>query len=277
MDPYKVLGVSYDATEDEIKKAYRALSRKYHPDANVGKPNQKELEEKFKEVQQAYSMIMDQRQGKNQAQQGYGYGAQGSQGQGFGGQGFGGQGNPFGGFGFGGFGFGGFEDFWGFGGQSGAGQGQGQGSQGYDYSGQNGGAYAGAQAESKDEQYLRAALNYIQNGYYREGLNVLEEVEDRRGNWYYYSAIANYKVGNNAIALDHAKTACAFEPDNPYYRSLLNQMQGGENRYQQRSAHYGGNPSMQGSNYCGQICGTMLCASLCCSGGRLGLPIICCL
>lgn len=260
MDPYKVLGVSYDATEDEIKKAYRAMSRKYHPDANVGKPNQKELEEKFKEVQQAYSMIMDQRQGKNQAQQGYGYGARGSQGQsgqGFGGQDFGGRGNPFGGFGFGGFGFGGFGDFRGFGGQSGAGQ--------------------GAQAESKDEQYLRAALNYIQNGYYREGLNVLEQVEDRRGSWYYYSAIANYKVGNNAIALDHAKTACAFEPDNPYYRSLLSRMQGGENRYQQRSAHYGGNPSMQGSNYCGQLCGTMLCASLCCSGGRLGLPILCCL
>ena len=244
MDPYKVLGVAYDATEDEIKKAYRALSRKYHPDANVGKPNQKELEEKFKEVQQAYSMIMDQRQGKNQAQQGYGYGAQG---KGQSGQGFGGQGDPFGGFGFGGFGFGGF------------------------------GAYAGSQAESKDEQYLRAALNYIQNGYYREGLNVLEQVEDRRGSWYYYSAIANYKVGNNAIALDHAKTACAFEPDNPYYRSLLSRMQGGENRYQQRSARYGGNPSMQGSNYCGQICGTMLCASLCCSGGRLGLPILCCL
>ena len=53
MDPYKVLGLRYDATEEEIKKAYRSLSRKYHPDANVGKPNQKELEEKFKEVQQA--------------------------------------------------------------------------------------------------------------------------------------------------------------------------------------------------------------------------------
>ena len=86
MDPYKVLGVSYDATEDEIKKAYRALSRKYHPDANVGKPNQKELEEKFKEVQQAYSMIMDQLQGKTQTQQG------------FGGFGTGGYGDPFGGF-----------------------------------------------------------------------------------------------------------------------------------------------------------------------------------
>ena len=65
MDPYKVLGLRYDATEEEIKKAYRSLSRKYHPDANVGKPNQKELEEKFKEVQQAYSMIMDQRQGRD--------------------------------------------------------------------------------------------------------------------------------------------------------------------------------------------------------------------
>lgn len=40
MDPYKVLGVSSNATDDEIKKAYRTLSRKYHPDANVGNPNQ---------------------------------------------------------------------------------------------------------------------------------------------------------------------------------------------------------------------------------------------
>ena len=69
MDPYKVLGVSYNASDDEIKKAYRSLSRKYHPDANVGNPNQKEYEEKFKEVQQAYNMIMDQRQGKGQPQQ----------------------------------------------------------------------------------------------------------------------------------------------------------------------------------------------------------------
>lgn len=251
MDPYKVLGISYDATEEEIKKAYRALSRKYHPDANVGKPNQKELEEKFKEVQQAYSMIMDQRQGKTQAQQGYGGFGTGDASDGFGG-----------------FGSGGFGDFWGFGGD----RGYGGGGQGY------GGGQAGQREENKDEQYMRAALNYIQNGYYREGLNVLEEVEDRRGNWYYYSAVANYKVGNNAIALDHAKTACAFEPDNPYYQSLLSRLTGGENRYQQRSARYGGNPSMQGSNYCMQMCGTALCMSMCCGGGGyMGLPILCCI
>ena len=45
MDPYEVLGVSRNATDDEIKKAYRALSRKYHPDANVDKPNAAELAE----------------------------------------------------------------------------------------------------------------------------------------------------------------------------------------------------------------------------------------
>ena len=61
-DPYKVLGVSRDADMDEIKKAYRKLSRKYHPDANINNPDKEQAEEMFKLVQQAYDQIVDERE-----------------------------------------------------------------------------------------------------------------------------------------------------------------------------------------------------------------------
>lgn len=54
MDPYKVLGVSPDASDEEIKKAYRALTKKYHPDLNPGDPN---AEKKYAEINAAYDAI----------------------------------------------------------------------------------------------------------------------------------------------------------------------------------------------------------------------------
>jgi molecular chaperone DnaJ len=55
-DPYSVLGVDRKASEEEIKKAYRRLAREYHPDRNAG---DKQAEERFKEVQEAYSILSD--------------------------------------------------------------------------------------------------------------------------------------------------------------------------------------------------------------------------
>ena len=71
IDPYQVLGVSRSASDEEIKKAYRNLSRRYHPDANVNNPNKAQAEERFKEIQQAYDQIMKEKQ------QGYGSGSTG--------------------------------------------------------------------------------------------------------------------------------------------------------------------------------------------------------
>ena len=62
MDPYKVLGVSRDASDEEIKKAYRQLSRRYHPDTNINNPNREAAEEEFKRIQQAYAQIMKDRE-----------------------------------------------------------------------------------------------------------------------------------------------------------------------------------------------------------------------
>ncbi len=91
-DYYEVLGVSRNASEDEIKKAYRKLARKYHPDVN--RENTAEAEEKFKEVSEAYEVLSDASK-KAQYDQ-YGHAAfdpaqgGGSNGYGFGGGGFGG-------------------------------------------------------------------------------------------------------------------------------------------------------------------------------------------
>ena len=63
MNPYEVLGVSRNASIDEIKKAYKELSSKYHPDSYVGNPLSSLAEEKFKQVQEAYDAIMKEKNG----------------------------------------------------------------------------------------------------------------------------------------------------------------------------------------------------------------------
>ena len=58
-DYYEVLGLQKGATDDEIKKAFRKLAMKYHPDKN---PGDKEAEEKFKEINEAYAVLSDPEQ-----------------------------------------------------------------------------------------------------------------------------------------------------------------------------------------------------------------------
>ena len=81
-DYYEILGVSKDASKDEIKKAYRKQALKYHPDRN---PGDKSTEEKFKEAAEAYEVLSND--DKKARYDRYGHAGLGSSGNGFGGQG----------------------------------------------------------------------------------------------------------------------------------------------------------------------------------------------
>ena len=81
-DPYKVLGVSPHATDDEVKDAYRRLARKYHPDNYVNNPLSDLATEKMKEINEAYDEIQRQRKGSGS---GYGQQSYGGYQQGYGG------------------------------------------------------------------------------------------------------------------------------------------------------------------------------------------------
>lgn len=211
-NPYEVLGVSPSASDDEVKKAYRELSRKYHPDSYANNPLSDLAEEKFKEVQEAYDQIMKQR---------------------------------------------------------GSGQGGYSGSQGYNYGYSNSGNY------SEQDVQFQAVANYINARHYAEAMNVLNGMSNRNARWYYYSAAANYGMGNNIVAMQHAQQAASMEPGNPEYANMVNRMQWQGQRYQTTGYGYG-RPAYNKGGFLGD-CGTgnnccdlWLVDSLCeCMGGDI--------
>ncbi len=207
MDPYQVLGISRNASDEEIKKAYRNLSRRYHPDANINNPNKDQAEEKFKQIQQAYDQIMKEKQ-----------------------QGTGDYGNGYGG-----------------------------------YAGFGGGYYGTGQFTRQEESgRLQAAANYIQHRYYKEALNVLNDIPltERQGRWYYYSAVANQGMGNTATALEHIRRAVELEPSNIQYRQFQEHMEYGGTWYTTRGNVY--ERPYSGSDWCWKMIMLNLFCNCCC-------------
>lgn len=199
-NPYEVLGVPRTATNDEVKKAYRQLCKKYHPDSYVNNPLADLAEEKFKEVQTAYEQIMKERE---------------------------------------------------------------NGGYSYDSNGQSRTQATGGNQETVE---LQAARNYINARRFREALNVLANIGNRSAMWYYYSAIANMGIGNNLVAVDHAKQAAAMEPNNMEYVNFANQLQFRGQRYQTTGYGYG-RPSYGSGNLCCDLwCMDTMCE---CMGGDL--------
>lgn len=233
-DPYDVLGLQRGASDDEIKKAYRTLSRQYHPDANVNNPNKAQAEERFKEVQQAYDAIQHEKEGG-------GYGPGSSRGGAYSSYG------DFSGFGGAWSGFGGFSGFGGSAYRDGS---------------------AGAQSEA--DLHLQAAQNYINSRHYQEALNVLGQMTERDGRWYYLSAAANMGVGNNVQAKVMAQRAVELDPNNLQYRQLLEQMESGGSWYQGMGSAYG-YPMETGADLCPRMCLASVACSMC------GPGVFCCI
>ncbi len=241
-DPYAVLGLSNGASEEEVKKAYRKLSRKYHPDANINNPNKDAMEQKFIEVQAAYDAIMNKKTG--------GYGAGGSSGYGSG----------FGGSGFSQTTFNSYEDlFRAF----------------MDFAAGGPDPFAGARNQgggtTQTESRLNAAQNFIMNRMYAEALRTLADIDERTGKWYYLSAAANYGVGNHATAMDHIDTAISLEPNNMEYKRLRDKMNGGSDWYNMRTRSYGmPNVRTYGcSSCCTELCCNYLLCNACTPWGGL--------
>ncbi|MBE6017849.1 MAG: J domain-containing protein [Lachnospiraceae bacterium] len=234
-DPYSVLGVSRSATPEEIKKAYRKMARKYHPDMH---PNDPEAAKKMNEINEAYDMLTnpekyERERARQQAQQqysssynsygntygqsGYGSGYGSSYGSGYSQNGYGssyddddqyGQGGYYGGSGSY---YGGFYDFF---------------RNGY---GSYGG-YSGSinpQVQQGDSAEIRKAINYINTGRYPEALSVLGSIPSsgRNARWNYLCALAYYGGKDLAHANDFIQKAYQMDPGNQTYVNVMSRFQ----------------------------------------------------
>ena len=252
-DPYEVLGIQRGATDDEIKKAYRAKCKRWHPDLN---PNDPTAEEHFKEVQAAYDAITKGDTGPQMGGQpggGYGYGQQGYyQGgyqQGYD-QGYSQNGWQQGDFGFGfdpfgfGFGFGGYQQ-------------------------QSGASYSGS-----DTPEMQAARNFVANGRYAEARRVLDGMNSRSARWYYLSSLANQGLGNSIDALQDARRAVQLDPNNTEYQMHLRRMQNPGQTYRTQTTYAQPGGLMR---WCWSMILLNLLCNCCCGGGwgwRFRMPIL---
>lgn len=245
-DPYSVLGVSPGASADEIKKAYRKLSRMYHPDANINNPNKERAEEKFKEVQEAYEQIMDERENGPRAGSGpysnsYGSNSYGSSQRSQSGTSYGSYGRTA------------YED---------------------PRNNYYGGFDNRVNMWTTDEPEIKAAISFINSGMSTDALRVLDAMDSSRRNarWYFVRAHAHKGLGNVYKARDDAFTAVELEPNNLEYQNYFNKLKELDNVYRGAGMGYGRryNAGCGSGNCCSEIiCAELLC-NVCCIGSRFG-------
>lgn len=229
-DPYKVLGVSSDATKEEIKKAYRKKAKEYHPDLH---PDDPKANEKMNEINEAYDMLNNPEKYKKQEQTNAGYyDAYGKSGEGSGGHYYNGSNEEYG-------------DYFGF--------------SGWNY------GVVRVQIKPDDSPTIRQVINYINSQQFQRAnimLNGMVSIE-RNGRWYYLSAITNQKLGNTMFAAQQIQRAMQLEPQNQEYKNLYQYLYQSENVYNQAGKEF--QKYAEGMDkFCMNFCFAQIFCMFCC-------------
>jgi len=192
-DPYKVLGVSPTASDEEIKKAYRKLVKRYHPDMH---PGDEACELKMKEVNAAYDAIVNRDRYAASGRSPYGGPA-----------GYGGSGG-------GAYGGGGGTTSGGYGSPTGGGTWQDPFGGGYGW------PFGGYSTQAQSPQ-MSAVRNHLDVRDFAGALDLLEAIPDHTAQWHYYYAMAARGLGDLDTARDHARRAQSMDPANIEYAMFL--------------------------------------------------------
>lgn len=262
--PYEVLGVSENASQDEIKKAYRKKARENHPDLN---PNDPGAAERMNQINDAYDRLMNPEKYAKERVTSSNAGASGSAG----GYGYG---NPFG------YGYTGSPggSTGGQGGYTHTGGGQGytwttetftwEDLFGYGFGGTGRPEDIHPEVAAGDSAEVRAAINAINSGNYIAAARIMADIPStgRNARWYYLAALANHGAGNTSLGYEQIRKACTLDPNNMDYRRAMSAFQQPGNTYTQEAETRG---FTMASNPCLDcMCGALICST--CSLGSCG-------
>lgn len=249
-NPYKVLGVKEGASYDEIKKAYRELAKRYHPDRYRDNPLADLADEKMREINEAYDFVM-----KNAGGSAYQYQSETDQS---------------------------YDN-------SNASQSNTSYRNQYQNQQPGGGTQSQDQQQSQqqsqqqtqqqtqqqsqygyaDETELeRQARMFVNNGNLNEAQKVLDKMRNRNANWFYLQGLVFLRRGWYDRGYSNIQKASSMDPNNFEYRNALNNMSNQSTGFRQNN--YYRNTSRGNPDMC-QICGTLWCADSCCecAGGDL--------